>query len=128
MTVTVNGKAPAEDARVLATGGCAYVLRGGRQTIVRLQDFAAIDRDDSAGTGVIRAPLHGKVLAILVEPGVGVERGQKLAIVEAMKMEHTLTAPRSGTVTALAVAVGDQVAEGASLMTIAPAMQQEDGR
>jgi 3-methylcrotonyl-CoA carboxylase alpha subunit len=63
--------------------------------------------------------MHGKVLAILVEEGAAVERGQRLAIVEAMKMEHTLTAPKAGTVTEIAVAPDAQVAEGAKVMVIA---------
>ncbi len=62
--------------------------------------------------------MHGKVLALLVAEGDKVEKGQRLAIIEAMKMEHTLTAPRAGRVGALAVAAGGQVAEGAALMTI----------
>jgi 3-methylcrotonyl-CoA carboxylase alpha subunit len=49
-----------------------------------------------------------------------VEKGQRLAIIEAMKMEHALTAPRPGRVAAIAVAAGSQVAEGARLMTVEP--------
>jgi 3-methylcrotonyl-CoA carboxylase alpha subunit len=47
-----------------------------------------------------------------------VEKGQRLVIVEAMKMEHALTAPHGGRVAGIAVAAGSQVAEGAKLMTI----------
>ena len=65
--------------------------------------------------------MHGKVLAVLVENGATVTRGQRLAIIEAMKMEHTLTAPIDGTVAEIAVAPDAQVAEGAKLMVIAPA-------
>jgi 3-methylcrotonyl-CoA carboxylase alpha subunit len=49
-----------------------------------------------------------------------VEKGQRLVIVEAMKMEHALTAPHGGRVAGIAVAAGSQVAEGAKLMTIEP--------
>ena len=63
---------------------------------------------------------HGKVLALLVGNGEQVEKGQRLAIIEAMKMEHTLTAPRAGRVAGIAVSAGSQVAEGARLMTIGP--------
>ena len=58
------------------------------------------------------------VLALLVADGDRVERGQRLAIIEAMKMEHALTAPRTGRVTEIAVSAGSQVAEGARVMTI----------
>jgi 3-methylcrotonyl-CoA carboxylase alpha subunit len=67
---------------------------------------------------VIRAPMHGKVLAVFVDDGAQVVRGQRLAIIEAMKMEHTLTAPADGTVAELAVTANSQVAEGAKLMLI----------
>ncbi|MGA2567560.1 MAG: acetyl-CoA carboxylase biotin carboxyl carrier protein subunit, partial [Pseudolabrys sp.] len=63
----------------------------------------------------------GKVLALLVEQGERVTRGQRLAIIEAMKMEHTLHAPIDGTVTEIAVAQDAQVAEGAKVMLIDPA-------
>jgi 3-methylcrotonyl-CoA carboxylase alpha subunit len=64
--------------------------------------------------------MHGKVLSLLVEQGERVTRGQRLAIIEAMKMEHTLTAPIDGTVTEIAVTADAQVAEDAKVMVIAP--------
>jgi 3-methylcrotonyl-CoA carboxylase alpha subunit len=67
--------------------------------------------------------MHGKVLSLLVEQGARVRRGQRLAIIEAMKMEHTLTAPVDGTVAEIAVAQDAQVAEGAKVMLIAPASE-----
>ena len=68
----------------------------GRQTVVRRADLGAGDLDHADGDGEIKAPMHGKVLALLVGDGEQVEKGQRLAIIEAMKMEHTLTAPRAG--------------------------------
>jgi len=50
--------------------------------------------------------------------GEQVVKGQRLAIIEAMKMEHALTAPRDGRVAGIAVAEGSQVAEGANLMIV----------
>jgi 3-methylcrotonyl-CoA carboxylase alpha subunit len=64
--------------------------------------------------------MHGKVLAVMVKPGDRVTKGQRLAIVEAMKMEHSLTAPNAGRIGEIAISVGSQVAEGAKLMTIQP--------
>ena len=52
----------------------------------------------------MRAPMHGKVLAILVEQGAQVARGQRVAMIEAMKMEHALIAPIDGTVGEIAAA------------------------
>jgi 3-methylcrotonyl-CoA carboxylase alpha subunit len=65
------------------------------------------------------APMPGKVVAFLVEPGQAVKRGQAVAVIEAMKMEHTVRSPHDGTVDALLYAAGDQVSEGSSLLTLA---------
>jgi 3-methylcrotonyl-CoA carboxylase alpha subunit len=65
--------------------------------------------------------MHGKVLAILTAKGKAVRKGERVAIIEAMKMEHALTAPFDGTVTEVAAAEGGQVAERATIMTIEPA-------
>jgi 3-methylcrotonyl-CoA carboxylase alpha subunit len=63
--------------------------------------------------------MPGKVIALLVEPGAEVERGQPLIVLEAMKMEHTIRAPQAGTVQALRYAVGEQVEDGALLVEFA---------
>ena len=65
--------------------------------------------------------MHGKVLALLVEKGAQVSRGQRVAIIEAMKMEHTLVAPFDGTVAEIVAGIEAQVGEGARVMRIAPA-------
>ena len=106
------------DATAIEAADAIYVLRQGRQTVVRRADLGAGDLDHADGDGQIKAPMHGKVLALLVGNGDRVEKGQRLAIIEAMKMEHALTAPRGGRVAGIAVAAGSQVAEGAKLMTI----------
>jgi 3-methylcrotonyl-CoA carboxylase alpha subunit len=120
MAVTVDGVPAALDGTPIEATDAIYVLRRGRQTVVRRADTAAGHLDRVEGEGPIKAPMHGKVLALLVADGDNVVKGQRLAIIEAMKMEHTLTAPRAGRVAAVAVAAGSQVAEGASLMTIEP--------
>ena len=96
------------------------VLRRGRQTRVSLRDLAAGEAQ-GGGDGVVRAPMHGKVLAIFVEKGDKVVRGQRLAIIEAMKMEHTLTAPVDGEVPRSPPQPLSQVAEGAKIVAIATA-------
>ncbi len=121
--VSVEGAAPAEDATVIAEVDAIYVLRAGRQTKVTLRDLALDQAGEAGSGGVVRAPMHGKVLAILVEPGAAVARGQRVAIIEAMKMEHTLTAPVDGTVSKIAVAKDAQVAEGAKVLMIEPSPQ-----
>jgi 3-methylcrotonyl-CoA carboxylase alpha subunit len=118
--VAVDGVPATLDATAIEAADAIYVLRGGRQTVVRRADLGAGDLDHADGDGEIKAPMHGKVLALLVGDGEQVEKGQRLAIIEAMKMEHTLTAPRTGRVAGVAVSAGSQVAEGARLMTIGP--------
>jgi 3-methylcrotonyl-CoA carboxylase alpha subunit len=119
--VTVDGVAMTFDADFYIFDGVAYVRCTGRQTKVSLRDLALDEAGDAEHSGVVRAPMHGKVLAILVEQGAAVRRGQRLAIIEAMKMEHTLTAPIDGTVAEVAVEKDAQVAEGGKIMAIAGA-------
>jgi 3-methylcrotonyl-CoA carboxylase alpha subunit len=120
-SVTIDGIAPAADATAVAAGDAVFVLRRGRQTKVTLRDLSLDEGAEHGQGGLVRAPMHGKVLGVLVEQGAHVTRGQRLAIIEAMKMEHTLTAPIDGTVSEIAVAVDAQVAEGAKVMLIVPA-------
>ena len=77
-------------------------------------------RSGSAGghDGTIRSPMPGTVVAVHVAPGDSVEAGQALLVVEAMKMEHTLTAPYDGIVSQLAARPGQQVAVGALLAEV----------
>ncbi|HEY1310688.1 MAG TPA: biotin/lipoyl-containing protein, partial [Pseudolabrys sp.] len=119
-TVAIDGIAPATDAVAVAAAEAVYVLRHGRQTKVSLRDLTLDEAGDHGAGGLVRAPMHGKVLSLLVERGARVTRGQRLAIIEAMKMEHTLTAPIDGTVTEIAVAADTQVAEDAKVMVITP--------
>jgi 3-methylcrotonyl-CoA carboxylase alpha subunit len=118
--VEVEGAAPALDAKVFEAGEEAYVLHGGRQTRVRLKDVSTAAAGASSGDGVIKAPMHGRVLEILAAVGDKVAAGQRLAVLEAMKMEHTLRAPFAGAVTQVPVGIGAQVVEGAPIMVIEP--------
>jgi 3-methylcrotonyl-CoA carboxylase alpha subunit len=79
-----------------------------------------VDVDHLDGDGLVKAPMHGKVLAIFVAQGASVTKGERVAIVEAMKMEHALLAPLDGTVTEVSAEVGAQVAEGAKILSIEP--------
>jgi 3-methylcrotonyl-CoA carboxylase alpha subunit len=63
--------------------------------------------------------MPGKVVALLAVPGQQVEKGAALLILEAMKMEHTITAPKNGIVKAFCYAAGDQVSDGAELVDFA---------
>ena len=60
--------------------------------------------------------MPGRIISIEVAEGDSVQAGQQLMVLEAMKMEHTISAPASGTVATIRFAVGDQVPEGAELI------------
>jgi 3-methylcrotonyl-CoA carboxylase alpha subunit len=78
-------------------------------------DIAA---EAGAGADRIEAPMPGLVKAVLVAPGDRVERGQRLAVLEAMKMEHSLTAWRDAVVAEILAAEGAQVEAGAPLILL----------
>ncbi|MBB5984974.1 acetyl/propionyl/methylcrotonyl-CoA carboxylase subunit alpha [Sphingobium lignivorans] len=81
----------------------------------------AADATGGASDGAILAPMPGRIIAVDVTEGQSVTRGQKLLTLEAMKMEHSLTAPFDGTVAALTATVGGQVQVDALLARIEPA-------
>jgi 3-methylcrotonyl-CoA carboxylase alpha subunit len=86
--------------------------------------FAAVDPlappagADISG-GRLTAPMPGRVIQLLVAPGEAVQRGQAMMVIEAMKMEHTIAAPRDGVVQVVHYAAGDPVEEGAELIELA---------
>ncbi|MGO8832838.1 MAG: biotin carboxylase N-terminal domain-containing protein [Roseiarcus sp.] len=106
-------------ATIVETAEAVFVLRGGRQTELRPIDPLDFEAEASGdGSGVVEAPMHGRLVALLAQEGQIVQRGARVAIVEAMKMEHSVAAPRAGRIARIAAAVGAQVRQGAPLMTI----------
>jgi 3-methylcrotonyl-CoA carboxylase alpha subunit len=118
--LAIGGTAPARDAEAFLAADEAFVLRHGRQTRVRLKDFSAAAVGATSGDGAVKAPMHGKLLDLFVSVGDRVAAGQRLAVIEAMKMEHTLHAPFAGTVQRIAAGAGAQVVEGGEIMLIDP--------
>ena len=101
------------------TEGGVYAFAGGRQVFVALAD--PLERSAGGaeeGDGAIRAPMNGRIAALHVADGEAVEAGQRLAVVEAMKMEHALTAPFAGIVRDLVCNVGDQVEMGERILRV----------
>ena len=83
---------------------------------VRMRD--AVGGEDESSVGSVHAPMPGKVLRFLVEPGDCVVAGQGLVVVEAMKMENELTAAGDGQVEALHADLGSNVEKGALLVSV----------
>ena len=104
-------------ARIVPDGDVVHVLHAGRACSVGLLDGTA-EHDDAGGArSEVTAPLPGKVVKTTVQPGETVQRGATLMVLEAMKMELTVEAPRDGIVRDVTVTEGDQVIEGAVLVT-----------
>ena len=103
---------------VYAQGERVAVFAPEASAVLRQIDAIAHAGEGAADGGRLTAPMPGKVIAFLAQPGDSVSQGQALAVMEAMKMEHTLHAPRDGVVAELLYAVGDQVAEGGELLRL----------
>ena len=120
--VTLHDERNGERRRTLsvyAIGERFSVFAPEGSALVEEFDPIAHSADGATEGGRLTAPMPGKVIAFLVQAGDTVTTGQALAVMEAMKMEHTIAAPRDGRVGELLYAVGDQVGEGEELLRMA---------
>ena len=108
-------------ATVHVLGEAVHVFTPAGATRIDTVDPLAHAGDTQAEGGRLTAPMPGKVVSFAVRAGDAVSRGQPLAVMEAMKMEHTIAAPADGVVQELLYAPGDQVTEGAELLRLAAA-------
>jgi 3-methylcrotonyl-CoA carboxylase alpha subunit len=99
-------------------GEVAHVFTAQGATQIVAIDALAHAGETHAEVGRLTAPMPGKVVSFAVKAGDVVKKGQALAVMEAMKMEHTIAAPADGTVAELLFAPGDQVTEGAELLKL----------
>jgi geranyl-CoA carboxylase alpha subunit len=88
--------------------------------VIKIEDrtFAPPAATDAIADGILRAPMNGSVIAIRVAEGARVARGEIVAVLEAMKMQHEIVAPADGTVESIAVQPGAQVATRDPLVVI----------
>jgi acetyl/propionyl-CoA carboxylase alpha subunit len=93
--VSIEGTA-AQDCELIDAAGGLLAIRGDTASLVELDGSSQFDPDQLTGDGIVVAPMHGKVLAIDVATGDVVAKGQRLAVIEAMKMEHALHAHGDG--------------------------------
>jgi acetyl/propionyl-CoA carboxylase alpha subunit len=93
------------------------VTVGGDSALMTIPDYEA-EAEALAGGDAVKAPMPGKVIALTAKVGDTVEKGQGVAVMEAMKMEHTLVAPRDGVVESIGAEIGAQVAEGLVLVAL----------
>ena len=113
---------PGADAPLTLTGlrrgDTLYVQWRNTPYEVRAVDPLAASAGAHAAPGSLAAPMNASVVKVLVEPGQQVEAGEALVVLEAMKMEHSVRAPRGGRVSALWCKAGDLVSEGAVLAAV----------
>ncbi len=106
-------------ARVVFQGDRLTVLLAGANHTLRRIDPLAAPGGELAGTDRVTAPIPARVTQVLARVGEAVVKGSKLLVLEAMKTEITLSAPKDGIVEQIRAAVGDMVVEGAELVTFA---------
>jgi len=104
-------------ARYLATSGRLHLWAAGAHYELLLDDPRTHQFAASAASGGLTTPLPGVVVAVPVSVGQQVAAGEVLMVIEAMKMEHTITAPYAGTVESVHFARGDRVPEGSELLS-----------
>jgi 3-methylcrotonyl-CoA carboxylase alpha subunit len=118
-----NAAIPARPAprnvRVVGDGNPLYVVCDMHQIELRWPSFDAGTLDQNGDGNSVRAPIIGRVAKVFVRKGDKVAKGDRIAVVEAMKMEHVLHAARDGVIGRLAVKEGDQVTEGALIAALA---------
>ena len=112
-------------AQFFADESSITVVIEGREFALRDGYSDAITKSHGANDGVITAPMHGIVLEVLVEAGQPIQRGQRLAVMEAMKMQHVIIAPHAGAVSLVLCEAGRQMASGAALFELSSAETPE---
>lgn len=95
-----------------------YVFTDRGRDEITLIDIMSHIGEESAAVGSLKSPMPGQVVAFKVAVGDSVKKGEPLAVIEAMKIEHTITAPTDGVVAELLFAAGDLVADGDELLRI----------
>ena len=122
LRATIDGKLV--HATVVEASGKHHIFYGSDHWVFTCDDPLDVDADHHAKESSLRAPMPGRAIALMAQPGDRVEKGAPLMVLEAMKMECTVHAPADGRVDAFYFAVGDQVTEGVELLRF----EREDGK
>ncbi|WP_028852311.1 acetyl-CoA carboxylase biotin carboxylase subunit [Thermocrispum municipale] len=109
----------------LQQGRTLWLAANGQVWAVGEHSLLAAEETTDASGGPITSPMPGTVLVVRVEQGERVDAGQPLLVVEAMKMEHTITAPVGGVVTDLPVSAGQKVALDEVLAVVTPETEED---
>jgi 3-methylcrotonyl-CoA carboxylase alpha subunit len=115
LRIRLDGRA--FNARAVREKSDWHIFSAGHYRRLTLKEvLQGLDADTRSGS--LAAPMPGKIIQVLTQPGVSVKKGEPLIILEAMKMEHTISAPADGVVKEVHFAAGEQVVEGAELITL----------
>ncbi len=125
----VKHRGPLLEVSTGGTRATALVVKRGDATFVSYQgrsyEVKPVGRRGSGASAVssgeVKATMPGQIVDVLVGEADTVDKGQRIVVLEAMKMQQPLLAPHSGTVTNLKVKVGDQVSDGQVVFIISPA-------
>ena len=97
-------------ARVVSEGDTLYIAADGHSFVIRDASLETSRAGAKAGDAKMLAPMNGRIVSVLCKTGETVSKGQRIVILEAMKMQHEIVAPRDGALASVNVAEGDQVA------------------
>jgi 3-methylcrotonyl-CoA carboxylase alpha subunit len=114
LAATLGGESVA--ATAVRLGDALHLIFGAETRRLVVVDPLAAAAARESDPGKLQAPMPGKITALHVKPGAKVKRGQALMVLEAMKMEHAISAPADGTVKEIRCVVGEQVPEAAELI------------
>ena len=116
LTLSINGRR--HKLVVVESKRRLTVLTDGKTSTFTLIEADSPKQANEQNKGSILSPMPGKVIACPVKPGQTVQRGETMMVVEAMKMEHAITAPQDGVIEAIHFTEGDQVADGDRLLSL----------
>jgi 3-methylcrotonyl-CoA carboxylase alpha subunit len=113
----ISSAGPFAGHMVLSEGRILLASPAGHIELIE-EDLTARDAEALAGGASIKAPMPGRIARVLTAEGKQVAQGERLIVLEAMKMEHTLAAPRAASVDKVLVSEGEQVQDGKVLVTL----------
>ncbi|MBQ6907439.1 MAG: biotin/lipoyl-binding protein [Clostridia bacterium] len=116
--INVNGKSYEVEVEEIKDGIQAAAPVQSAQISKPAVNTAAPKQTGSAGSFKIESPMPGNILKLNVKAGDKVEKGQTVAILEAMKMENDIVSPNAGTVASVNVSVGDSINTGDVIITL----------
>jgi 3-methylcrotonyl-CoA carboxylase alpha subunit len=115
---------PSQSAAIVNKGKQCFILQHGRQYGFAPHNWQLGSNSSDGDDGVVRVPMHGKIIHINVTQGDEVKMGDTLFVIESMKMEHQVPAPIDGIVEEIAIKAGEQFDVGMPAIALVPTTTQ----